>query len=128
MRLSEFTNIDETLKKVKGRWALVSKSNPKKVLQYYRGPKDERPSDEWVRKVERRVHAFEDVLHEEPVASSWIVDLTYLEFEDGTHGVQMTTKGGRSYFIDGVSQDDYNRWMSAMSKGKHYWSDIKYFY
>ena len=68
------------------------------------------------------------VIKEEPVASSWIMDLTYLEFEDGTHGVQMTTKGGRSYFIDGVSQDDYQRWMNAMSKGKHYWSDIKYFY
>ena len=49
----------ERLKIVKGRYALVSKSNPKKVLQYYHGPKGERPSEEWVNKVERRVHSFE---------------------------------------------------------------------
>jgi hypothetical protein len=48
----------EYLKKVHGKWALVSKNNPKKVLQYYRGG-DEKPSDEWVNKVERRVHSFE---------------------------------------------------------------------
>jgi hypothetical protein len=51
--------LNEYLKKVKGHWALVSKSNPDKVLQYYRGPKDKKPSDEWVNKVERRVHSFE---------------------------------------------------------------------
>jgi len=51
--------VTETLKKVKGKWALVSKSNPSKVLQYYDGPKGQRPSKEWVAKVERRVHAFE---------------------------------------------------------------------
>lgn len=44
------------LRKVHGRWALVSKSDPSKVLQYYRGPHDQKPSDEWVSKVERRVH------------------------------------------------------------------------
>lgn len=49
----------ERLKVVKGRYALVSKKDPKKVLQYYHGPKGERPSDEWVKKVERRIHAFE---------------------------------------------------------------------
>jgi len=54
-----FEMLDEYLKKVKGHWALVSKSNPDKVLQYYRGPKDKKPSDEWVNKVERRVHSFE---------------------------------------------------------------------
>jgi hypothetical protein len=48
----------EYLKKVHGKWALVSKNNPKKVLQYYRGG-DDKPSDEWVNKVERRVHSFE---------------------------------------------------------------------
>jgi hypothetical protein len=59
MRLYEFTQLDEVLKKVDGKWALVSKSNPKKVLQYYDGPKGQKPSKEWVAKVERRVHAFE---------------------------------------------------------------------
>jgi len=55
MRAHEF--ISETLKKVKGRWALVSKSNPKKVLQYYRG--SGHPSKEWVKKVERRIKFFD---------------------------------------------------------------------
>jgi len=55
MRAHEF--IVETLKRVKGRWALVSKSNPKKVLQYYHG--SGHPSKKWVKKVERRVHSFE---------------------------------------------------------------------
>ena len=50
--------IDETLKKVNGKWALVSKSNPKKVLQYYKGPKGKKPSKNWVNKAERRVHSF----------------------------------------------------------------------
>lgn len=48
--------INETLKRVKGRWALVSKHDPSKVLQYYHG--SGHPSEEWVNKVERRVHSF----------------------------------------------------------------------
>jgi uncharacterized FlgJ-related protein len=56
--------LDETLKRVKGKWALVSRKNPKKVLQYYHG--SGHPSKEWVSKVERRVHSFsEDILDEE---------------------------------------------------------------
>ena len=50
--------VTETLKKVKGRWALVSRKNPKKVLQYYHG--SGHPSKEWVSKVERRVHSFSE--------------------------------------------------------------------
>jgi len=50
-------NLEETLKKVKGEWALVSRKNPKKVLQYYHG--SGHPSKDWVNKVERRVHSFE---------------------------------------------------------------------
>ena len=57
--MRESTPVDETLKKIKDRWALVSKHDPKKVLQYYKG--SGHPSKEWVNKVERRVHAFEDV-------------------------------------------------------------------
>ena len=49
-------NISETVKKVHGKWALVSKSNPKKVLQYYHGK--DYPSKEWIAKVERRIHSF----------------------------------------------------------------------
>ena len=50
--------IAETLKKVKGKWALVSRHDPKKVLQYYHG--SGHPSKEWVSKVERRVHSFSE--------------------------------------------------------------------
>jgi hypothetical protein len=57
----EFDHVMEKLKKVSGKWALVSKKDPDKVLQYYRGPGDKKPSPEWEKKVERRVHAFEDI-------------------------------------------------------------------
>jgi hypothetical protein len=49
--------VEEMLRRHNGKWALVSKSNPNKVLQYYRGG-DERPSKEWVDKVERRIQYF----------------------------------------------------------------------
>lgn len=49
-------SLDEMLKQVKGKWALVSRQDPKKVLQYYRG--HGKPSEDWVNKVERRVQAF----------------------------------------------------------------------
>jgi 5'(3')-deoxyribonucleotidase len=50
--------ISETLKKVNGKWALVSRQDPKKVLQYYHGAGH--PSKEWVSKVERKVHSFSE--------------------------------------------------------------------
>lgn len=53
MRAHEF--ITETLKKVKGRWALVSKTTGR-PLQYYKG--EGKPSKTWVAKVERRIHFF----------------------------------------------------------------------
>ena len=58
MKLDDILN--EKLKKVKGKWALVSKSDPDKVLQYYHGPEGQKPSKEWEKKVERRVHAFSE--------------------------------------------------------------------
>jgi 5'(3')-deoxyribonucleotidase len=54
--------VDETLKKVKGKWALVSRHDPKKVLQYYHG--SGHPSKEWVSKVERRIHSFSEDVEE----------------------------------------------------------------
>jgi 5'(3')-deoxyribonucleotidase len=60
--VGESAEISETLKKVHGKWALVSRQNPKKVLQYYHG--SGHPSKEWVSKVERRVHSFESTLNE----------------------------------------------------------------
>ncbi|MFA5625850.1 MAG: DUF5661 family protein, partial [Bradymonadales bacterium] len=50
--------VQETLKQVNGRWALVSRKDPSKVLQYYRG--EGKPSKEWVKRVEARIHAFSE--------------------------------------------------------------------
>lgn len=50
--------LGETLKKVHGKWALVSRKDPHKVLQYYHGPEGQKPSQEWVDKVESRIRAF----------------------------------------------------------------------
>lgn len=49
-------NINETLKQVNGKWAVVSKSDPSKVLQYYKG--EGKPSEDWFKKVERRIQYF----------------------------------------------------------------------
>ena len=61
MELRVEQNLDEVLRKVKNpegemQWALVSKDDPSKVLQYYDG--EGKPSDDWVKKVERRVQYF----------------------------------------------------------------------
>lgn len=71
---TESEEITETLKRVNGKWALVSRQDPKKVLQYYHG--SGHPSKEWISKVERRVHSFsEDTLEE----SVWVNNI----FPDG---------------------------------------------
>ena len=56
-------SLEETLKKVKGKWALVSRKNPKKVLQYYHG--SGHPSKDWVSGVEQRVHSFESIMEDD---------------------------------------------------------------
>ena len=52
MRLSL---ISEKLKRVKGKWALVSRKT-EQPLAYYKG--NGKPSDEWVRKQELRIQYF----------------------------------------------------------------------
>jgi hypothetical protein len=57
----EFLELSEVLKKVKTpegkeKWAVVSKKDPSKVLQYYDG--QGKPSQEWFNKVERRIQTF----------------------------------------------------------------------
>ena len=64
MRSAELIN--ETVKKVKGKWALVSKTTGH-PLQYYHG--SGYPSKEWISKVERRVHSFSEDKTENPVAT-----------------------------------------------------------
>lgn len=53
------SNILENLKEVDGKWGLFSRKDPNKVLQWYKG--EGKPSEEWVNKVEQRIHMFEDV-------------------------------------------------------------------
>jgi len=50
-------NLNEHLKQVNGKWALVSKTTGR-VLRYYKG--SGKPSQEWVSKMERQIHAFEN--------------------------------------------------------------------
>ena len=66
-------NLEETLKQVKGKWALVSRKNPKKVLQYYHG--SGHPSKDWVSKVERRVHSFESIMEDESAKPRVYLDM-----------------------------------------------------
>ena len=61
-------------------------------------------------------------LTEEAVNSSWIADLTYIK---DTGSVIMTTLGGGEYEIPDVPYEEFEQWLSAPSKGKHWWSDIR---
>lgn len=55
LTFSRFVQLDETLKHVNGKWALVSKKTGR-PLAYYKG--EGKPSDEWVAKQERRIQFF----------------------------------------------------------------------
>jgi 5'-nucleotidase len=90
-------SLEETLKKVKGKWALVSRKNPKKVLQYYKG--SGHPSKEWVSKVERRIHSFES----NETNDKSIKPRVYLD-------------------MDGVLADFFGEW--AKLDGKDHYKDI----
>ena len=59
-------------------------------------------------------------LDEVKVLSSWIADLTYKN-----NGVIMTLLNGRSYFVGGIPEGLFRRWVSAPSKGKFWHSDIR---
>lgn len=50
--------LNEHLKKVDGKWALVSKTTGR-VLRYYKG--EGKPGKEWVSKMEQQIHAFESI-------------------------------------------------------------------
>lgn len=54
---AESAALIETVKKVNGRWALVSRKT-EKVLAYYNGEGE--PSDDWVRDQERRIQYFSE--------------------------------------------------------------------
>ena len=87
-KLIDAVELAETLKRVKGKWALVSKSNPKKVLQYYRGG-DERPSKEWVKQVERRVHSFGEAIESDDTVI-FLNDNTVIVGQEHGHPVKLS--------------------------------------
>jgi len=91
-------SLDEMLKKVKGKWALVSRHNPKKVLQYYHG--SGHPSKEWVNKVERRVQAFKHMEEAEEMKPAIFIDM------------------------DGTIADFFGEW--AKLDGKDHYKDIEH--
>jgi len=82
-RFLEDENLHEVLKKVDGRWALVSRKDPSKVLQYYDG--EGKPSDEWVNKVEKRVQMFKH-MGEEHGAGEWGTDELTDKYKKDTPG------------------------------------------
>jgi len=61
-------------------------------------------------------------LTEEAVSSSWIADLSY---DEDVGSVIMTTQTGAAYEIPEVPYEIFQAWLSAVSKGKFWWSDIK---
>ncbi len=64
-------------------------------------------------------------LTEEAVNSSWIADLTYNE-QNGS--VIMTTLNGSEYEIPDVPYEEFEAWVSAPSKGKHWWESVRGIY
>lgn len=60
-------------------------------------------------------------LGEAPVVSSWIDELDY---DDASDTVTMHT-GGRSYDIDDMDAEDYEDWMTAPSKGRHWHRNVR---
>lgn len=51
----QFTKLDEHLKQVDGKWAIVSKSTGK-PLRYYKG--EGKPGDDWVNSQEKSIEYF----------------------------------------------------------------------
>jgi hypothetical protein len=70
----------------------------------------------------RKTLTYNEFLLEKPVISSWIADL---EYDDDLEAVIMTTLGGGEYTITDVPYEEFEYWVEAESKGKHWWSDIK---
>jgi hypothetical protein len=64
-------------------------------------------------------------LTEEAVNSSWIADLSY---DEDTGSVIMTTLSGSEYEIPDVPYEEFEAWVSAPSKGKHWWESVRGIY
>jgi len=62
-------------------------------------------------------------IDEVAVLSSWIDELDY---EDGNVILQLLS--GRNYIVHDVSEDTFEEWLDAPSKGKYWHSDIRMLY
>jgi len=143
MKISELLEVtidkilDETLKKVNGHWALVSRKNPRKVLQYYQG--SGHPSKAWVSKVERRVHSFsedqdstaQDSAMPRLISKSWRVthmssnlDSLANGFERRKLGISFARDGREKPYSSPTVQDAAGR--RGIVKAKVYGSGLDY--
>ena len=61
-------------------------------------------------------------LYETRVKSSWIMDLSK---DDEENGVIMTLLSGRSYLVNNVPNIVFRRWVRAPSKGKFWHQKIR---
>lgn len=79
------------LKLVDGRWALVSKKT-QRPLAYYKG--QGKPSDEWVKKQEARIHFFKEEIKPDILpksgAGAWGTDELVKTYMKDTPGQKIT--------------------------------------
>jgi len=80
------------LKLVDGKWALVSKKT-QRPLAYYKG--DGKPSDEWVRKQEARIHFFKEEIKKDILpksgAGAWGTDELTNTYKKDTPGQKIAS-------------------------------------
>jgi hypothetical protein len=60
-------------------------------------------------------------LDEDAVMSSWIADLEYIH----GRGARMTLNNNRAYIVDNMTQEQFDYWFNAGSKGQHWHNWIR---
>ena len=108
-------DLEETLKKVKGKWALVSRHKPEKVLQYYHG--SGHPSKEWVSKVERRIHSFSE---SKGVVKSVMVGNFRHDLIDHGWGWQVRIYNGNELYDSGLTKNTLEKGLAALDNAVAY--------
>lgn len=63
-----------------------------------------------------------EIITEDPVASSWISDLT---LQNNGRDVTMALNNGRRYRVRNLGPQVYNQWLAAPSKGRFWHDQIK---
>ncbi|RMH11907.1 MAG: NUDIX hydrolase [Gammaproteobacteria bacterium] len=99
--------LTETLKKVNGKWAIVSKKTGK-PLRYYKGHKD-KPSKEWVRQQEREIQMFKHMRESRPKRFNF--NLLTEATKNGYAGIIAVTKDGQVLLLKRANGFTYpNQW------------------